>query len=131
MEQIGCPKMSIRNYHYLLCNNPEEYCSEKWSSSGWLQEKDKYIQSLMFILCIIRNIRKDQQYALICTTPLFYVLAPTCFSSSLPSSGSFVDPPDLLEIQIEWVVYRIMCGYVTYVPDCHGSVMSPNKLYWN
>jgi len=26
MEPIGCPKTSARNYHYLLCNNPEE-CS--------------------------------------------------------------------------------------------------------
>jgi hypothetical protein len=33
-------------------------------------------------------IRKDLQYALICTTPLFYVLAATCFGSSLPSSGA-------------------------------------------
>jgi hypothetical protein len=32
--------------------------------------------------------RNDQQYTLICTTPLFYKLAPTCFSSSLWSSGS-------------------------------------------
>jgi hypothetical protein len=43
--------------------------------------------------------------ALICTTPLFYVLAATCFGSSLPSSGSFLDPSELLEIQIEWAVY--------------------------
>jgi hypothetical protein len=50
-------------------------------------------------------IRNDQQYALICTTTLFYVLSPTCFGSSLPSSGSFLDPSELLEIQIEWVVY--------------------------
>jgi hypothetical protein len=57
-------------------------------------------------------IRKDQQYTLICNTPLFYVLAPTCFGISLPSSGSFLDPSELLEIQIEWVVYRVMCGYV-------------------
>jgi hypothetical protein len=55
--------------------------------------------------CIIRRIRNDQQYALICNTPLFYVLAATCFGSSLPSSGSFLDPSELLEIQIEWVVY--------------------------
>jgi hypothetical protein len=75
----------------------------------------------MFILCIIRHIRKDQQYALICTTPLFYVLASTCFSSSLPSSGSLLDPPELLVIQIELVVYHIMCGYVTRGPDCHGN----------
>jgi hypothetical protein len=65
----------------------------------------------MFVPCVIRR-RNDQQYALICTTPLFYILAHTCFSSSLPSSGSFLDPSELLEIQIEWVVYHIMCGYV-------------------
>jgi hypothetical protein len=57
-------------------------------------------------------IRNDQQYALICTTPLFYVLAATCFGSSLPSSGSFLDPSELLEMQIGWVVYHIICGYV-------------------
>jgi hypothetical protein len=72
----------------------------------------------MFITCIIRRIRNDQQYALICNTPLFYVLAPTCFGSSLPSSGSFLDPSELPEILIEWVVYHIMCGYVACVPDC-------------
>jgi hypothetical protein len=64
--------------------------------------------------------RKNQQYALICTTPLFYILAPTCFGSSLPSSGSFLDPSELLEIQIEWVVYHIMCGYVSWVLECRG-----------
>jgi hypothetical protein len=52
-----------------------------------------YINScLMFVTCIIRRSRNDQQDALICTTPLFYILASTCFSSSLPSSGSFLDP---------------------------------------
>jgi hypothetical protein len=70
----------------------------------------------------------DQQYALICTTPLFYILAPTCFGSSLPSSGSLLDPPELLEIQIEWVVYHIMCGYVTCVLDCRGSVCFVSQL---
>jgi hypothetical protein len=40
-----------------------------------------------------------------CTTPLFCVLALTCFVSSLPSSGSLWHPPDLLEIQIGRVVY--------------------------
>jgi hypothetical protein len=42
---------------------------------GWM--------SLMFIPCIISRIRKHQQYELICTTPLFYVLAPTCFGTRL------------------------------------------------
>jgi hypothetical protein len=60
----------------------------------------------MFIPCIIRRIRKNQQYALTCTTHLFYVLAPACFGSSLPSSGSFLDPFELLGIQVEWVVYH-------------------------
>jgi hypothetical protein len=27
MGAIGCPKMSIRNYHYSLHNNPEEHSS--------------------------------------------------------------------------------------------------------
>jgi hypothetical protein len=78
--------------------------------------------SLKFIPCIIRRIRKNQQYALICTTPLFYVLAPTCFGSSLPSSGSVLDPSELLETQIEWGVYHMMCGYVICVPDFRGFV---------
>jgi hypothetical protein len=66
----------------------------------------------------IKRIRKDQQYAVIWTTALFYVLAPTCFGGSLPSSGSFLDSPEILEIQIKLVVYHIMCDYVTCVPDC-------------
>jgi hypothetical protein len=55
-----------------------------------------------------RRNRNNQHYALICTTPLFYILASTRFGSSLPSLGSFLDPSELLEIQIEWVVYHIM-----------------------
>jgi hypothetical protein len=55
----------------------------------------------MFVPCIIRRSRNNQQYAMICTIPLFYILAPTCFGSSLTSSGSFLGPPELLEIQIK------------------------------
>jgi hypothetical protein len=84
----------------------------------------------MFIPCIIRRIRNDQQCALICNTPLFYVLAPTCFGSSLSSSGSFLDPSELLEIQIGWVVYHVMCGYVACVPDCRGFVCCASQLSW-
>src|SRR5215510_2939430 len=84
----------------------------------------------MFVPCIIRCSRNDQQYALICTTPLFYTLAPTCFGSSLPSSGSILDPSELLEIQIEWVVYHITCGYVACVLDCCGSVCCASQLRW-
>jgi hypothetical protein len=52
------------------------------------------------IFVVVEN---NQHYALNCTTPLFNILAPTCFGSSLPSSGSFLDPFELPEIQIEWL----------------------------
>jgi hypothetical protein len=63
----------------------------------------KYLwnNSLMFVPCIIRSSRNNQHYTLNCTTLLFYTLAPTCLGSNLPSSGSFLDPSELLEIQIE------------------------------
>jgi hypothetical protein len=41
---------------------------------------------------------KNQQYTLIVPSFIyFYVLASTCFGSSLPSSGSLLDHPELLE----------------------------------
>jgi hypothetical protein len=55
-------------------------------------------------------------------------MAPTCFGSSLPPSGRFLDPSELLEIQIELVVYHIMCGYVAFVPECRGSVCCASQL---
>jgi hypothetical protein len=36
---------------------------------------------------------------------IIIIMAPTYFGSSLPLSGSFLDRPELFEIQIEWVVY--------------------------
>jgi hypothetical protein len=57
--------------------------------------------SLTFVPCIIRHGRNNQHYVLICTTSSFYILARICFDSSLPSSGSFLGPSELLEIQIE------------------------------
>jgi hypothetical protein len=86
------------------------------------------VNNLMFVTCFIWRSRNNQHYALICTTPLFYILAPTCFDSSLPSSGNFLDPSELLEIQIEWVIYHIMCGYVACVPECRGSVCCASQL---
>jgi hypothetical protein len=50
---------------------------------------------------VLEDNRNDQHYALIYTTPLFYILAPTCFGSSLPSSGNFLDPSDVLAIKID------------------------------
>jgi hypothetical protein len=66
---------------------------------------------------------KNQQYALIVPSFIyFYVLAPTCFGSNLPSSGSLLDPPEL-PANTNWgFVYHITCGYVACVPDCRGSV---------
>jgi hypothetical protein len=45
--------------------------------------------------------RNNQHYALKCTTPLFNIQAPICLGSSLPSSGSFLESSELLEMQIE------------------------------
>jgi hypothetical protein len=39
----------------------------------------------------------------------------TCLGSSLPSSGSFLNSSTLLELQMEWVLYHIMFGYVACV----------------
>jgi hypothetical protein len=77
--------------------------------------------------------RNNQQYALISTTTLFYTLAPTCFGISLPSSGSFLDPSELLEIKIDLVVNHIMlvkwpvCRSVG-VSECRGSVCCASQL---
>jgi hypothetical protein len=62
----------------------------------------------------IRRSGNNQHYALICTTPLFYtrILAHTCFGSSLPTSGSFLDPSELLEIQINRL--RGLCAGVLW-----------------
>jgi hypothetical protein len=59
------------------------------------------IFSLMFVPCIIIRSRNNHQYALICTTSLPYILATLCFGSNLQSSGSFLHPSELLQIQIE------------------------------
>jgi hypothetical protein len=52
--------------------------------------------------------RNNQHNAQICTTGLFYMVAPTCFGSSLPSSGSFRIRPSCMNIPIDLVVYHIM-----------------------
>jgi hypothetical protein len=105
-----------RSINYWTYSNPTVNSASMWTTLR--------IEIIRQLLCF----RNDQQYALICTTPLFYVLAPTCFGSSLPSSGSFLDPSELLEINIEWVVYHKMCGYVACVPDCCGVVHCASQL---
>jgi hypothetical protein len=75
----------------------------------------KYLHdSLIFVPCLLDLVEMTNKCT-DCTTPVFHILAPTCFGSSLPSLGSLLDPSELLQIQIEWVVYHIMCGYVVCV----------------
>jgi hypothetical protein len=50
----------------------------------------------------------NQHNAQFFTTALFYMLAPTCFGSSLPSSGSFWICLSYVKVQIDMVVYHIM-----------------------
>jgi hypothetical protein len=65
------------------------------SQERYLNLSTKKQDAVLKEVSTYRYSRNDQQYALICTTPLFYILAPTCFGSSLPSSGSFLDPSGL------------------------------------
>jgi hypothetical protein len=55
---------------------------------------------LMFVPRIIRR-SENNQYALHFTTSLFNMQAPSCFGRGLPSSESFLDSSELLEMQIE------------------------------
>jgi hypothetical protein len=81
--------------------------------------------TLMFVQGVDRRSRNAQHYALVFTATLFYILVHTCFGSSLPSSRSFLDPSELLEIQIQWVVYHIMCGYALAYPGGCLGVQTP------
>jgi hypothetical protein len=62
----------------------------------------------MFLPCIIGRSRNNHHNAQICATALFYMLAPTCFGSSLPSSGSLWIRLSYVKRQIDMVVYHIM-----------------------
>jgi hypothetical protein len=75
----------------------------------------------LFVPCILDVVEMTNNMHWLYQSFILYT-APTCFGSSLPSSGSFLDPSELLEIEIERVVYHIMCGYVACVPKCRGSV---------
>jgi hypothetical protein len=69
--------------------------------------------------------RNNQHYAQISTTALFYILAPTCFGRSLPSSGSFRIRLSDIKIQVDWAVYHIM---LVKWPVCR-SVVVPTERY--
>jgi hypothetical protein len=61
------------------------------------------------------NSRNNEHYAQTCTTASFYTLAPTCFGSSLPSSGSFWIRLSYMKTQIDLVICHIkwLSGHVT------------------
>jgi hypothetical protein len=67
----------------------------KWQGCGMARERHEKIDTVSDVTHPTCS-RNNQHYALICTTPLFYILAATCFSSSLPSSRSFLDPSELV-----------------------------------
>jgi hypothetical protein len=96
-------------------------CNFRYGAKFGETDKPHCLCSCRALLDVVEN---NQHYARIFTTALFHILAPTCFGNSLPSSGSFLDSSELPEIQIEWVVYHIVCGYVACVPECRGSVRS-------
>jgi hypothetical protein len=80
------------------------------------------IRNSMFVPCIIRRSRNNQNNVQICTTALFIycMLAATCFGSSLPSSGSFWIRLSYVKIQIDIVVYHIM---LVKWPVCRSAVV--------
>jgi hypothetical protein len=87
--------------------------------------------NLMFVPCIIRRSRNNQHYAQICTTALFYTLAPTCFGINLPSSGSFRIRLSYMKIHIDLVVYHIMFRRNHDTPahrPLNQHYMPPNRL---
>ena len=43
MGLIGCPEMSVRNYHYIKCHNPEEHISKKYKFSD-ITEYTQYVE---------------------------------------------------------------------------------------
>jgi hypothetical protein len=88
------------------------------------------VVNIMLLPYIIKRSRNDQQYAQICTTTLFYIPAPTCFGSSLPSSGSFWIHLSYMKIQIDLVVHHII---LVKGPVCRSvvvpSVVLPSSAY--
>jgi hypothetical protein len=80
--------------------------------------------NLMFVPCIIRRSRNNQLHQLICTTPLFYILAPTCFDCSLSSSESFLDPSEVLETNRMGVI-----SYNVWLRDLYAGVSGVGGVF--
>jgi hypothetical protein len=109
-SEVSCCAILLASLDHLMTNETNDHFHYSYIDQSFLLQAGAEIyltcsktgvSSLMFVPCIIRHSRNNRHYALNCTTPLFYILAPTCFSSSLPSSESFLGPSELLEIQIK------------------------------
>jgi hypothetical protein len=70
---------------------------------------------LMLVPCMIRRNRNNQHNEQISNTAFSYMLFPTCFGSSLPSSGSVWIRLSYVKIQIDMVVYL---KYITDNNQC-------------
>jgi hypothetical protein len=102
----NAPPYYILHIHCLPCSFLYELeCLQVWISDfndgyNWETKYSETIyqtswKTLMFVPCIVRRSINNQHYALTYTKPLFNIQAPTCFGSSLPSSGSFLDPSEV------------------------------------
>jgi hypothetical protein len=95
----------------MTCNRSTSICSEKYIRFTFFSLCINLLctkQKILIIIFSLLRSRNNQQNAQICTTDLFYMLAPTCFDSSLPSSGIFWTRLNYVKIQTDMVVYHIM-----------------------
>jgi hypothetical protein len=44
---IGCPKISVRNYHYSLHNNPEECSFQLLCAEAWNHRTEQFVRFLL------------------------------------------------------------------------------------
>jgi hypothetical protein len=84
--------------------------------------------SVAYLNILLVSSRNNQHYAQIFTTALFYILAATCFGSSLASSGSFWIHLSYKKIQIDLVVYHIM---LVKWPVCWSVVVPRHHFYFS
>jgi hypothetical protein len=62
MGSIGCPETSVRNYHYLLCNDPEEHVSHLLRDRSL---KSHVILNIPQKLVMIRRLEPDEDLSMV------------------------------------------------------------------
>jgi hypothetical protein len=113
--------------HYNLLGRSSQYdslwhnneCCRKVNITSHVQNETTAVVILTILQQQQNLVEMTKTQCTNCIAPSFCILDNTCFGSSLPSSGSFLDLSKLLEIQMEWVVYYIVNGYVTCVHTGH------------